>query len=90
MCNKNTKGQIRTLKLENTKTETYRFMGHFCIDVVETSEAFQAFLYDDQYSIKYFMFGVQNIDGYTKEQFLQFVANNAEDYIEFYIENFCD
>ncbi|MBO5891503.1 MAG: hypothetical protein J6Q30_02170 [Oscillospiraceae bacterium] len=88
--NKNIKGQIRTLKLENIKTETYRYMGHFCIDVVETSEAFEAYIYDDQYGIKRFMFGVQNIDGYTKEQFVQSVANNAEEHMRFYIEEYCD
>ena len=88
--NKTVKGKIRTLKLENIKTETYRFKGHFCIDVVETSEAFDAYIYDDQYGIKRFMFGVLNTDGYTKERFLQFVADNAEEYIEFYIERYCD
>lgn len=88
--NKTIKGQIRTLKLENIKTETYRFVGHFCIDVVETSEAFEAFIYDDQYGIKRYMFGVQKIGGYTKERFIQSVANNAEEYIEFYIEKYCD
>ena len=87
---KSVTGQIRTLKPENIKTETYRYMGHFCIDVVETSEAFEAFIYDDQYGIKRFMFGVQNTDGYTKERFLQFVADNAEEYIELYIEEYCD
>ena len=91
MYNYKTKsGKLRTLKLENIKTETYRFIGHFCIDIVETSEAFEAFIYDDQYGIKRFMFGVQNIDGYTKEQFIQFVADNAAEYIEFYIEKYCD
>lgn len=88
--NKTKSGQIRTLKLENIKTETYRFMGHFCVDVVETNEAFEAYIYDDQYGIKRLMFGVQNTDGYTKERFLQFVANNAEDYIESYIDRYCD
>lgn len=88
--NKTIKGQIRTLKLENIKTETYRYMGHFCIDVVETSEVFEAYIYDDQYGIKKFMFGVQNTDGYTKERFMQFVVNNAEDYMKSYIEKYCD
>lgn len=88
--NKTKDGKIRTLKLENIKTETYRFMGHFCIDVVETSEVFEAYIYDDQYGIKKFMFGVQNTDGYTKERFMQFVVNNAEDYMKSYIEKYCD
>ncbi len=91
MYNNNTiKGQIRTLKPENIKTETYRFMGHFCIDVVETSEVFEAYIYDDQYGIKRYMFGVQNTDGYTKERFIQSVANNAEEYMRFYIEEYGD
>lgn len=88
--NKTIKGQIRTLKPENIKTETYRYMGHFCIDVVETSEAFEAYIYDDQYGIKKYMFGVQKNGSYTKEQFLDFVADNAAEYIEFYIEKYCD
>lgn len=88
--NKTIKGQIRTLKLENIKTETYRYMGHFCIDIVETSEVFEAYIYDDQYGIKMLMFAVQNINGYTKERFKQFVVNNAEDYMKSYIEKYCD
>lgn len=91
MYNNNTiEGQNRTLRPENIKTETYRFKGNFCIDIVETSEAFEAYIYDVECVIKRHMFGVQNTDGYTKERFIQLVADNAEDYMRFYIEEFCD
>lgn len=80
---------MNTLKKLNYKTTTYKYDNHFLIDIVETNDEYESYLYDKSYGIKSLIFGMLKKD-ITASAFLDAVllALEIETYIDDYIEEF--
>lgn len=80
------------LKLSNVKTETYE-VGDFLVDIQEDDEMFDMWLVHKDYGVKNYCFGSPK-ENYqygephtvTKEEFMETVEANLEDYIREYRE----
>lgn len=67
----------------NIKTSTYWINNDFLVDIVETPENYEAFLYSKDYSIKMSMFGCP-ISQQSYDYFLELVETNLQEHIEAY------
>ena len=65
-------------------TTTFHVIDHIYVDIVETPNGeYEAWIYNSNYSVKDFMFGVEK-NGMGIIPFINMVENNIEDYIGFY------
>ena len=69
-------------RIDSLKTTTYED-GDFLIDIVETADVYEAWLYRKDYGVKDLMFGMLKKD-YSEDRFLNFVIVNLEWHEEFY------
>lgn len=73
-------------KCKNVKSiECYAYDSEHCIDIVETDECYEAWLYAKDYGLKTLMFGVP-VDQDSKEGFIQIVQSNAKEYLSIYYD----
>lgn len=86
------------MKKVNNKITTYEheiiddeYEGKVCIDIVETPDSFEAWIYDENYGIKELMWGepknnMMFNEPYTQtfEEFKKLVTANIKDYIRSY------
>ena len=61
--------------------------GSFMVDIVESIDSYEAYLYHIGYSVKVHMFSVDKART-TKEEFLYMVSVNLDDYVDAYMEEF--
>ena len=76
------------MKKLNNKITTYEYEIKICVDIVETPDSFEAWIYDKNYGIKELMWGSSKNntrfnEPYTQtfEEFKKLVSANIEDYI---------
>jgi hypothetical protein len=76
--------------IENIKTTTYA-EGDFRIDITETEDMFEAYIYHVAYGVKNHIIGCPkkqpNGDDYDYDKFLDTIRWNIWDDIKFYIED---
>ena len=79
------------MKKVNNKVTTYEYEIKLCIDIVETPDSFEAWIYDKTYGIKELMWGEPKNNmrfnkPYTQtfEEFKKLVSANIKNYIESY------
>ena len=79
------------MKKVNNKITTYEYEINIRVDIVETPDKFEAWIYDRNYGIKQLMWGepknnMRFNEPYTQtfEKFKKLVSANIEDYIESY------
>lgn len=73
-------------RLENVKSiECYAYDKEYYIDIIETSETYEAWLYKRNYGFKTLMFGVP-ITQQSKEVFIDIVTGNVFEYIPMYCD----
>ena len=72
---------------DKTTTETYNTDFGFKVDIVETTEQFEAWVYHSDYGIKTMMFGSGKR---CKEDFVQMVVGNLWDYVKYYMDDVLD
>ena len=79
------------MKSVNNQIATYEYNTNIRVDIVETPDKFEAWIYDKNYGIKEFMWGepkknMRFNEPYTQtfEGFKKLVIANIEDYIEGY------
>ena len=74
------------MKKLNIEIETYEYRDGFRVDIYKNTdeyEEWEAYLYHKDYSIKMGMFGVSTED-FPKEEFIDMVAEQMEEYILYY------
>lgn len=76
-------------KLSNYKTEAYSFGVDFIVDIVETTDCYEAYLYEKHCSIKDLIFGMPK-EQQSKKEFINIVEANLlnDNYINDYKEEF--
>ena len=79
------------MKKVNNEITTYEYEIKICVDIVETPDAFEAWIYDKNYGIKELMWGelknnMRFNEPYTQtfEGFKKLVSANIENYIGSY------
>jgi hypothetical protein len=73
-------------RLENVKSiECYAYDTEHNIDIIETNETYEAWLFKRNYGFKTLMFGVP-ITQQSKEEFINIVTKNVLQYIPMYCE----
>lgn len=73
-------------KSENIKSiDVYDYDDEYCIDIITTNDTYEAWLYQYNCGMKSLMFGMP-IPQQSKEQFLEIVEANVEDYIPLYCD----
>ena len=79
------------MKKANNKITTYEYNKNICVDIVETPDSFEAWIYDKDYGIKELMWGepknnMRFNEPYTQtfEGFKKLVSASVKDYIESY------
>jgi hypothetical protein len=73
-------------RLENIRSmESYAYDSEHYIDIIETNETYEAWLYKRDYGFKTLMFGVP-ITQQSKEVFMHIVTANVLQYIPMYYE----
>lgn len=78
-------------KVVGRKTTTYNPEGDWYIDVIETDDMFEAWIYLGSYGIKSLMWGSPKQQEYgtvTRKDFLDMVKTNFISYANGYIEEF--
>ena len=78
-------------KVVGRKTTTYNPEGDWYIDVIETDDMFEAWIYLGSYGIKSLMWGSPKQQEYgtvTRKDFLDMVKTNVIYYANGYIEEF--
>ena len=71
------------MKKTNYYTETFAVDDSYRIDIVNDGEAYEAWISQKGYGVKYLMFGI-SIDDISHEMFLKVVKANTENYIKLY------
>ena len=69
------------------KIETFKYDENYLIDVVTLKDTYEAWVYHKNYGVKSLMFGCP-IEQQTYQFFLEMVEANADEYIEFYAEEY--
>ena len=77
------------MKKSNFKTETFTWDGGFMVDVVTTSDTYEAWIYHKDYGIKELMFGMPKKQQ-SYEKFIEIVEWNVDDDIFAYMEQHMD
>ena len=79
------------MKKVNNKITTYEYKIKICVDIVETPDSFEAWIYDKNYGIKELMWGepknnMRFNEPYTQtfEGFKKLVSASVKDYLESY------
>lgn len=79
------------MKEVNNKITTYEYKRNIRVDIVETLDEFEAWIYDENYGVKGFMWGepknhMRFNEPYTQtfEEFKKLVSASIEDYIGSY------
>lgn len=78
-------------KVVGRKTTTYNPEGDWYIDVIETDDMFEAWIYLGSYGIKSLMWGSPKQQEYgtvTRKDFLDMIKTNFISYANGYIEEF--
>lgn len=63
--------------------------GEFLVDIVTTSDTYEAWIYREEYGVKNLMFGVPK-EQQTLDVFLEIVAANVEEYGANYDEEYVE
>ena len=71
----------------NYKTETYDCDNGYLIDIVTTPEEYQAWISHKAYGVKSHMFGMP-VEQQSYDEFREIVESNADEYIEFYRDDY--
>ena len=79
---------MKLKKIENLVKETFR-CGEYIIEISETDEAFEAWIYSERYGVKMFMFGAQKRITPLAE-FIEMVDVNFWDYMNMYHDEYED
>ena len=65
---------------------TYCFDHHYMVDIFKVDDTYEAWLYNREYGIKDFMFGMP-VEQQSFDEFLEIVEANVPEYIELYREH---
>lgn len=68
------------MKKVNNEITTYEYENKICVDIVETPDDFEAWIYDKDYGIKELMWGEPK-NKQTFEGFKKLVSANIKNYI---------
>ena len=71
------------------KTETYKAIDGFLIDIEDDGECYNAYIWHEKIGVKDLMFGMLKTD-ISKESFIDLVKANFEDYRAFFEEDYMD
>ena len=72
------------------KTTAYNVGDGFCIDIVETDDLFEAWIYHIDYGIKEYMFGSLKSDKTDYGVFVSMARNEFDDYRDDYYSEYMD
>lgn len=78
-------------RVTNKKTATYNVFGSWYIDIIESDDMFEAWIYLKSYDIKSLMWGSpkqQEWGVISRKEFLNMVKANWADYANGYIDEF--
>lgn len=78
-------GENKMQKLENIKTETYKYNNVIWVDIVETENEYEAYIDNHDYDTKWYIFGIPKKQQ-TKEEFIEIVEYNIPEYLDKYEE----
>jgi len=62
---------------------TYGYEDHYMIDIFKVDGTYEAWLYNSEYGIKDFMFGMP-VEQQSLDEFLEIVKANVPEYIDLY------
>ena len=71
------------------KSETYKAIDGFLIDIEDDGECYNAYLWHENMGVKDLMFGVFK-ESHSKSDFIDLVIANFEDYRTLYEEDYMD
>lgn len=71
------------------KTITYSYVKEFCVDIVETDEMYDAWIYEKNTGIKSYMFGITK-DDYDYDEAKKLIEKNVNQYIPIYLQELGD
>lgn len=78
--------KIEMKKLTNYKlTEYYEYNDEYCICIDEVEDSYEAWLFKKDYGFRTFILGLQN-EQLNKDEFIDILEDNVEEYIQFYEE----
>lgn len=77
------------MEKQKINIETYRYDNDYYIDIIETSEYLEAWIYNKNYGIKMLMFGTPILEQ-SYSEFIELAETGAPAFIKYYKEDYED